>query len=94
MGAFPPIDSAEFIRVVTDRMAGSVSMLPQILKKQSQDLGITGAVPPAKIELLIKKTVEAVDYFSGREAALAVRRQMKKTLKEMAPEYFRVKYMF
>ena len=94
MGAFPPIDSQEFIRLVNERLVSSVSMLPQILKKQSQDLGIMGPVPPAKIELLIKKTVEAVDYFVGKEAALRVRRQMKKVLKQMAPEYFNSKYMF
>ncbi len=93
MGAFPPLDSQQFIRVVSDIMAGSVSMLPQILKKQSEDLGITGAVPPAKIELLIKNTVEAVEYFVGKETAHTVRKHMKRTLRQMAPEYFKSKYM-
>lgn len=74
-------------------MGDSVSMLPLILKKQAEDLGLVGPVPPAKIELLIMNTVKAVEYFTGREEALMVKKQMKRILRRMAPEYFRSKYM-
>ncbi len=94
MGAFPPVRIEEFIKLTIERMGDSVSMLPLVLKKQATDLGLSGPVPPAKIELLIKKTVTAIEYFSGKEDAIRVRRSMKKVLKEMAPEYFNSKYMF
>lgn len=93
MGAFPPVNIEDFIRISVEKLAPSVSMLPLVLKKQAQDLGLSGPVPPAKIELLIKNTVTAVEYFSGKEEAIRVRRYMKKILKAMAPEYFNSKYM-
>ena len=93
MGAFPPVDTEKFIRITIEKMGDSVPMLPLVLKKQASDLGLSGPVPPAKIELLIKKTVTAIEYFSGKEDAVRVRRYMKKILKAMAPEYFKSKYM-
>ena len=93
MGAFPPVDTEKFIRITIEKMGDSVSMLPLVLKKQAGDLGLSGPVPPAKIELLIKNTVTAIEYFSGKEDAIRVRRYMKKILKAMAPEYFNSKYM-
>jgi|GEM_PF-1996607 len=94
MGVFPPVNVDEFINACLEELSDSMPMLPLVIKKQAKDLGLSGPIPPAKIELLIKKTVEAINYFSGKEDAIRLRRSMKKLLKKMAPEYFRTKYMF
>ena len=90
------MDSKAFVRGISQKLEPLAPIiLPNIIKKQLQEVGATeNSLTPEVAEKFIKRMELALQMFVGPDGTKMARQMMLKELRKCAPKYFEGRLLY